>query len=150
MLFVKPVYANCPVCILTVGGGLIIAKKLGIDDLLVSIWISGLNTAVAFWAASIIKKKILNNPILWSLVFFTMTLLYLNYTNQLGHAKNKFLGLDKVFLGMTVGLLTFWAAAFIDRLIRYKNKGKALFNYQKVIIPFVYLLLITVLFKFLI
>jgi len=58
----SPVYAQCPVCVITVGGGLILAKKLGIDDLLVSIWLSGFNTAIAFWIASGIKKKIFNNP----------------------------------------------------------------------------------------
>ncbi len=150
MPFIKPVYANCPVCILTVGGGLIIAKKLGIDDLLVAIWISGLNTAIGFWAASSIKKKILSNPILWSLTFFTMAIIYLSYTNQLGHANNKLWGIDKVFLGMTIGLLTFFVAVFIDKLIRYKNKGKVLFNYQKVIIPVTCLSIITILFNFLI
>jgi|GEM_PF-7123194 len=29
MYFLKPVYASCPLCVITVGGGLIIAKKLG-------------------------------------------------------------------------------------------------------------------------
>jgi len=63
----KPVYASCPVCVITVGGGLLIAKKLGIDDLLVSIWLSGLNSAMAFW---IFKK----HPYLWSLIFYGLTI----------------------------------------------------------------------------
>ena len=87
----SPVYAQCPVCIITVGGGLILAKKLGIDDLLVSIWLSGLNTAIAFWIASGIKKKNLNNPVLWSLGFYVMTIGYLSYTKQINHPGNKFL-----------------------------------------------------------
>lgn len=146
MLF-HSVYASCPVCVITVGGGLIIAKKLGIDDLLVSIWLSGLNSAIAFWMASSIKKKILNNGYLWSLIFYGLTIVYLFYTKQLNNPGNKFLGVDKVFFGMTVGLLTFFLSALIDQLFRKIKKGKALFYYQKIVIPLVLLTITTLIFK---
>src|SRR3989339_1713084 len=124
------VYANCPVCIITVGGGLLIAKKLGIDDLLVSIWISGLNTAIAFFLAAKIKNKLFNSPYLWTVVFYISTLFYLSYTKQLGHPGNSYLGIDKVFFGMTLGMMTFFLANFTDKFIRMKNRGKKLFNFQ--------------------
>ena len=147
MFFIRPVYAQCPVCIVTVGGGLLIAKKLGIDDLLVSLWISGLNTAIAFWMAGKIKTKILNNPLLWSIGFYFLTLVYLVFSKQVGHKGNIFLGVDKIIFGMTVGLLISLAAIFTDKLIRYKNKGKVLFYYQKVAIPLSFLLLSTFIFS---
>ena len=148
-MFIHPVYAQCPVCVITVGGGLIIAKKLGIDDLLVSIWLSGLNTAIAFWIASGIKRKILKNPFLWSLGFYAMTIAYLAYTKQMNHPGNKFLGVDKVFFGMTVGLLSAILANGLDRFLRKTNKNKVYFPYQKVIVPLVLLILATILFKIL-
>ena len=55
------VYAQCPVCIVTVGGGLLIAKKLGIDDLLTALWISGLNTAISFWFVSGLHRGLSRN-----------------------------------------------------------------------------------------
>jgi hypothetical protein len=133
-----PVYASCPVCVITVGGGLLLAKKLGIDDLLVSIWISGLNTAIAFWFATSLKKKILNNPILWSIGFYLLTIGYLWYSKQL---------VNKVFLGLTVGLVVFFLAMLTDKALRQKKNGKILFYYQKVVIPIVYLSLATLIFK---
>ena len=145
----SPVYAQCPVCVITVGGGLILAKKLGIDDLLVSIWLSGFNTAIAFWIASGIKKKIFNNPILWSLGFYAMTIGYLIYTKQINHPGNKYLGIDKVFFGMTVGLFSAILAIGIDKLLRKSNKNKIYFPYQKVVVPLVLLILTTIFFKFL-
>lgn len=148
-MFIHPVYAQCPVCVITVGGGLIIAKKLGIDDLLVSIWLSGLNTAIAFWIASSIKKKIINNPIILSLGFYMLTLIYLFYTKQMNHLGNKFLGVDKVFFGMTIGLLLSLGAIGIDKLLRKVNKNKVYFPYQKVVIPLVLLILTTIFLKFL-
>lgn len=147
-MFFKSVYATCPVCIITVGGGLIIAKKLGIDDLLVSIWIGGLNTAIAFWFSSMIKNKILKNPYFLSSIFYFLTLTYLWYSKQLFHPKNTLWGIDKIILGMTVGLFVFLFSVFLDKQIRLKNKGKTLFYYQKVIAPFVMLLGATLFFKF--
>jgi len=145
-----PVYAQCPVCVITVGGGLILAKKLGIDDLLVSIWLSGLNTAIAFWIASGIKKKIVNNPIFWSLGFYALTIVYLAYTKQMNHPGNKFLGIDKIVFGMTVGMFTAMLAISIDKLLRKSNKNKVYFPYQKVVVPLVLLILTTIFFKLLI
>lgn len=148
MIFINSVYASCPACVVVVGGGLLIAKKLGIDDLLVSIWLSGLNTSIAFWVASTIKRKIWNNTILWSAGFYFLTLAYLCYSKQIGHPSNEFWGIDKVFLGMTVGFIIFLLAVFVDDRLRKKNKGKALFNYQKVLLPLLFLITITIVFKF--
>jgi energy-coupling factor transporter transmembrane protein EcfT len=145
---VKPAYAQCPICVITVGGGLLIAKKLGIDDLLISIWISGLNTAIAFWIANSIKKKILNNPILWSVFLFITSILYFYYSKQIGHLGNTLFGIDKILLGMTIGMLVIFLANIIDMVVRKNNKGKVLFPYQKVVVPLFLLLVFTLIFKY--
>lgn len=146
-MLTQTVYAQCPICIVTVGGGLILAKKLGIDDLLVSIWISGLNTAVAIFFASKIKNKTANNPFLWTALFFLITLFYLYFTRQIGNPRNRFFGIDKVLLGLIIGVIIFLVSFLIDRRIRNSNNGKVLFHYQKVIIPVTLLVFSTVLFK---
>ncbi|QQG44584.1 MAG: hypothetical protein HYW86_01575 [Candidatus Roizmanbacteria bacterium] len=148
-MFVKSAYATCPVCIVTVGGGLFIAKKLGIDDLLVSIWISGLNTTLGFWIASRTKRFIFRNPVITSLILYGLTVGYLIYSKQIGHAGNTFWNIDKILLGMSLGMFIFFLAIFIDKFLRYKNGGKVVFFYQKVIIPVLMLVVTTVLFSFL-
>lgn len=157
MLFVTPTYAQCPVCIVTVGGGMIIAKKLGIDGLLVSIWISALNTAVAFYLADKIKDKdnsmvkwfnFLTNPWILSFLLFATTLIYFQTTGQLFHAKNQLLGQDKIILGQTIGMIAMFVGNFIYGFTKYKNNGKALFPYSKVVFPVGLVLIITLAFKF--
>jgi len=145
--FAQPVYASCPVCVITVGGGLLIAKKLGIDDLLVSIWISGLNTALAFWIVSFTKNKLFKNAYILSSIFYLLTIIYLWYSKQLFHKGNTFRGVDKVLFGMTVGLVIFFLAMITDKILRKKKNGKVLFYYQKVVIPIIYLLVVTITFK---
>jgi hypothetical protein len=147
MFLVKTVYAQCPVCIVTVGGGMLLAQKLGVDDFLVSLWISALNTAISFWLAPKIKNRILGSPIIFSLLMLGFTLFYFKFTNQIGFTNNKLLGLDKIIFGQTLGLLIMFFGIFIDRCSRKLNNDKILFPYQKVIFPVGTLIIFTLLFK---
>jgi hypothetical protein len=147
MFLVKTIYAQCPVCIVTVGGGMFLAKKLGVDDFLVSLWISGLNTAVSFWLAPKIKNKILGSPIVFSFLMLALTLSYFIYTDQVGSPDNKILGLDKLIFGQILGLLIMFLGIWADRYSRKLNGGKILFPYQKVVFPVGFLIIFTLLFK---
>ncbi|MFA5532077.1 MAG: hypothetical protein WDA13_00570 [Candidatus Shapirobacteria bacterium] len=147
MFLVKTAYAQCPVCVITVGGGMFLAKKLGIDDFLVSLWISGLNTAISFWLAPKIKNRVLSSPIILSLLMFALTLSYFIFTNQTGSSTNQILGLDKIIFGQSVGLLIWFLGIFVDRKSRVLNGGKILFPYQKVIFPISILIIFTLIFK---
>ena len=143
-LLAKPVYAQCPVCVVTVGGGLFLAKQLGIDDMIVSIWLSALNTAIAFWIATKFKRKWLDNAYLWTAAFFLFTLAYVVFSKQVGVYKNTFLGIDKIVFGLVLGLAVSVKAILLDKFLRGRNKGKVFFPYQKVVIPFVILIIITI------
>lgn len=147
LLLVTPVSAQCPVCIVTVGGGMLLAKKLGIDDLLVSIWISALNTALSFYLAPKIKIKLLNNPLVLSALMYATTIIYFVTTGQTGHLSNRLLGIDKIFLGQTLGLVVMILGNTIYLYTKRKNGDKALFPYSKVVFPVGSILLVTLFFK---
>ena len=147
MFLIKPIYAQCPVCIITVGGGMILAQKLGIDDFLVSLWISGLNTAISFWLSTKIKHRIFGSPIILSILMVTLTLFYFIFTDQTGGATNKIIGLDKIIFGQILGMFIWLFGIFVDRYSRKLNGGKILFPYQKVVFPISILLIFTILFK---
>jgi len=135
-MFIKAAYAQCPVCVVTVGGGLLLAKKLGVDYLLASLWISGLNTAIAFWFVTFIKKpQILKSGLLWSIILVISTWVYLLMTKQTLIKGNTIFHLDKTILGLILGWGIWLTGIAVDKLLRKKNKGKVFFYYQKVIIP---------------
>jgi len=151
-LFIAPkvAQAQCPVCIVTVGGGMLLAKKLGIDDLLVSIWISALNTALAFWLAPKLKNdklklRFLANPIILSLILLLTTLAYFVFTSQAGGAK--ILGINKIVLGQTLGFFTMLVGNLSYQFVK-KKLGKTPFPYAKVVFPVGLTLLTTLIFKF--
>jgi hypothetical protein len=148
LLLVTPVFAQCPVCVVTVGGGMLLAKTLGIDDFLVSLWISGLNTAISFWLAQKIKNRFFGSPIIFSLLMYISTLVYFIFTQQTGSSFNQILGMDKIIFGLTLGLFIWFLGIFIDRYSRKFNSGKILFPYQKIVFPISLLTILTFLFKF--
>jgi hypothetical protein len=145
-MFVHPVYAQCPVCIVTVGGGLFIAERLHIDSLLISIWISALNTAVAYYMVTKIKKPILNSGYFWSIVFYLLTVAYLDISRQI-KGINPIFGIDRSLLGLSIGLLISIFSIHFEFLLRRLNNGKVFFYYQKVIIPLIILLITTLILK---
>jgi len=145
-------FAQCPVCVVTVGGGMLLAKKFGVDDFLVSIWISALNTAISFWVATgmrekSLKPKFLHNPWIFSFLMFATTIAYFQFTDQLGHPANKLLGMDKVLFGQTLGMFVMFIGNFIYGFTKYRNGGKTLFPYAKVVFPVGLVLLTTIIFK---
>ena len=147
LLLATPVAAQCPVCIVTVGGGMFLADRLGIDDFLVSLWISGLNVAISFWLAPKIKNRFFGNPIILSFLMYGLTLSYFIFTQQTGSPVNTIFGLDKIIFGQTLGLFIWFLGIFVDRYSRKLNGGKILFPYQKVVFPVGILTLLTILFK---
>lgn len=147
-LFSAPTSAQCPVCIVTVGGGMFLAKRLGIDDFLVSLWIAGLNTAISFWIAPKIKSRFFGSPIVFSFITYGLTLSYFIFTQQTGSISNQIIGLDKIIFGQTLGLFIWFLGIFVDRYSRKLHGGKILFPYQKVVFPVGILILLTILFKF--
>jgi len=142
----KAVYGQCPVCIVTVGGGMLIAKKLGIDDLLVSVWISALNVAISFWLAPKVKIKYLRNPHLFAFLTLAATLIYFRFTDQIGNSSNRVLGIDKIILGQILGLLIM-AIANHSYLYIKKRLGRTPFLYAKVVFPLVSVLFLTLALK---
>lgn len=148
LFFARPSLAQCPVCIVTVGGGMLLARKLGVDDLLVSIWISALNTAIAFYLAPKLKYKLISNPWFLSFILFATTLIYFQTTGQLHHPKNQLLGIDKIIFGQTVGMIAMFIGNFIYGFSKYKNNGKAIFPYSKVVFPVGLVVFVSLVFKF--
>ena len=147
MILAKPVFATCPVCIVTVGGGLWLAKRLGVDDLIAAIWIGSLTTAFAVALADKWKMIRLPKPrISWTIIFYILTLSYLQISGYLNNPYCKIWGVCKIWLGITVGTIFFWVGILIDNFLRTKNNNKVYFSFQKVVIPVAMTLLASLIF----
>jgi len=140
--------AVCPVCTVAVGGGVLLSRYLGVDDVIIGIWVGGLLVSLGLWTATYIKKKVLKYQE-WLIVGFFWLTTYFGFKQAgfIGHPTCKIHGHDKLLSGIIFGTVAFFLGYGSDLLLRKMNKknpGKAMFPYQKVVCPIIFLILATI------
>lgn len=143
--------AVCPVCVIAVGAGLGLSRWLGVDDVVSSIWIGGLLWAISAWTVVWLKAKNWSfkfYEIAVPVVYYALVLGPLYFSEIIGHPLNTILGIDKIIFGSIVGTLVFVAATMFHNFLKKKNGGKSYFPYQKVVVPFLALFIISLAFHF--
>jgi len=156
-LFAKKVLAVCPICTIAVGAGVGFSRWLGIDDAITGLWVGGLIVSLIYWTIDWLKKKSLKFK--WSNIFviifwYLIIVLPLYFTGMIGHAQNKlfcFCGfnIDKLLFGIISGSFGFWFGASRYYYLKEKNQGRAYFPFQKVVMPIIPLIILSIIFYFL-
>lgn len=131
--------AVCPICVVAVGAGFELSRMLGVDDLVSSLWIGAVLSAVSLWTIDWLKRKKWNfafyKTVTW-LVYYVLALapFYLN---------------RKILWGAFFGTIIFLGAVWLNNYLKKKNGDKVYFPYQKVVIPFGILIIFSFIFYFL-
>jgi hypothetical protein len=149
LLFINSVLAVCPLCTVAVGAGVGLCRYLGIDDTISGVWIGGLVVSLGFWLADFLRKKKINFIFLefWStLLMFLLTAPFLYWAKLIGIPHNTLWGIDKLVLGMVSGAVAFVLSVFTDKFLRKINQGKMYIYYQKVLLPLLYLTILSLVF----
>ena len=152
--FLLPLSAKavCPVCTIAVAAGVGLSRYLGIDDTISGIWIGGLTVSMIFWTISWLDKKKIKfkgRKILTTFVYYLFIYLGLKIPNIIGHPLNRYLGIDKLILGIIIGSVGFLIGAKVYYHLKEKNGGHAYFPFQKVVMPISPLIILSVIFYFL-
>jgi len=148
-----PVHAFCPVCTVAVGAGVGLSRYLGIDDLIIGLWIGALCVSLIGWTTNWLKgkNKSFKGMILLSAIFwYGIIIVPLFFTGIMGHVLNKLWGIDKLLLGIAGGTIIFYLAGMWYQSIKRKNGGHAKFPMQKVVWPVGALLLASIILYFII
>lgn len=151
-LIAIPAKAVCPVCVVAVGAGLGLSRYLGIDDTITGLWIGGLTMAMIMWTINWARPKIKNvkTKPFWNifiiLAYYAIIAWPLTTQNFIGHPLNVIWGIDKILLGITLGSLIFWGMSQFYVYLKKENGGRAYFPFQKVVMPFGSLALISLIF----
>ena len=152
LIFAAKTYAICPLCTIAVGAGVGVSRSLGIDDVIVGLWIGGLLVSSSMWMYEWLKtrKIVKKGTEKWwvigiTAVMYALVLIPLKLSGIIGHPLNTMLGLDKVLFGVLVGSVVFFASGRLHFYLKSMNKEKVYFPYQKVVIPVGALWLTTIL-----
>lgn len=141
--------AVCPVCTIAIGAGLESMRILGVKDVLTGIWAGGLTVSLIGWTANYMRAHNVRN-VLWYIlnILVYVALLFSVYFFPHGNPvvkwfENCMWGIDQFLLGVLVGATTFILMELWYANIKRNHGGHAQFPFQKVVMPFAGLLLMT-------
>lgn len=149
--------AVCPVCTVAVSAGVGLSRWLGVDDTVTGLWIGGAIVSLIAWTISWMDThniRFKGKRLITAVSYYLLVCVPLYLTGiiggpkntLLGVPKNTFLGVDKLALGIVVGSIAFYAGAQRYERLKQKNKGHAYFPFQKVAMPVIPLILLSLVF----
>lgn len=148
-LFVKKAMAICPICTFTVGAGVGLSRYLGIDDAITGLWIGGLIVSMITWTEDWLEKRNIRfkgRIFINILGYYALIIIPLYYAGIIGDPLK---GLDKLIFGIIGGSIAFWFGASWYYYLKEKNKGRAYFPFQKVVMPVSPLIILSIIYYFL-
>lgn len=156
-LFAKKALAVCPICTIAVGAGVGLSRWLGIDDAITGLWVGGLIVSMIAWTIDYFRKKNIQFKgikILTALGYYLLMVAPLYFAGFLGNSHNSlicFCGFhfDKLLLGIIAGSIGFWFGASWYFYLKEKNQGHAYFPFQKVVMPILPLIILSIIYYFL-
>jgi hypothetical protein len=154
LLFAKQALAVCPICTIAVGAGVGLSRWLGIDDAITGLWVGGLIVSMIIWTESWLEKKNIRfkgRMFVNILGYYALIIIPLYYSGIIGNPLNTLCacGLDKLLFGIIAGSLAFWFGASWYFHLKEKNNGRAYFPFQKVVMPILPLIILSVIYYFL-
>ena len=146
--------AVCPICTIAVGAGVGLSRWLGIDDAITGLWVGGLIVSMITWTESWLKKKNIRfkgRMFVNILGYYALIIIPLYYSGIIGNPLNTLCacGLDKLLFGAIAGSLAFWFGASWYFHLKEKNNGHSYFPFQKVVMPILPLIILSVIYYFL-
>ena len=152
--FAQKALAVCPICTIAVGAGVGLSRWLGINDTITGLWVGGLIVSMITWTESWLEKKNVRfkgRIFVNVFAYYALIVVPLYYSDIIGNPLNTLCacGLDKLLFGIIAGSLAFWFGASWYFYLKEKNNGHAYFPFQKVVMPILPLIIMSIIFYFL-
>jgi len=147
-----PAQAVCPVCTGAVVVGLGISRWLGVDDVVTGLWIGAFIVMLSLWTINWLKKKsirwLLRKLTVW-VIYTTLIIGGLYLYGVFGHPLNKLWGVDKLLLGIIIGIINTYTIVQWYYWLKKRNNNKGYFKFQRTLMSLGSLILLSSIFYFL-
>jgi hypothetical protein len=142
----------CPVCTIAVGAGVGFLRAWGVNDIITGLWFGALIVSSIAWMIDYLNRKnihFLFRKILVIVLFYALFIIPLYYWKPdgvpiMGALGNTIFGIDKILLGVIIGTIVFILAVLFNNYLKKINENIVLFNYQKIVIPLIFLILVSI------
>ena len=134
-----------PVCAIGIASGLAISRWLGIDDLTLGLWIGALILSFSIQFNVFLGKKGKSFPFsFWVIFLGTYALSFLPILKTITSDPScNILGFPRVICGSVLGSLMLFLVDKVNLFVIDKHNKKVYFYYQKVIIPIIALIILS-------
>lgn len=153
MLYSAPVLANpaCAVCTVAIGAGLDVARRFGVADSIVGLWAGAFLALLGYWTLKFMDKRkwhFWGRDVLVMLMSVAMIgFVYLGVVDYNPVSVCGVLVMDPVLFGTVCGAIIFILTSKLYQWMKNKNGGHAHFPFEKVVLPVVALVLVSLLFN---
>ena len=134
----------CPVCTVAVAAGIGILEAWGVNGIIIGIWLGALIVSSIAWMIDWLNRKNIHfifKPQLIIISFYLIFIWPLYIWGIMGNPASMIFGMDKILFGVIIGSIIFILAMLGDSYLKKVNENKVLMNYQKIIIPIVFLII---------
>ena len=136
----------CVVCTVAIGASLSIAHTLGVSDCVVGVWAGAMLAILGYWTIRFCDKhgwRFLGRDML--LMGLSVASIGFMYVKTLTYRPIiiGFLYIDAFLLAALTGALAFILSMRFYQFLKEKNGGHAHFPFEKVVLPFVVVLLVS-------
>jgi hypothetical protein len=153
-LYASSALAVCPLCTVAVSAGIGFFEWIGLNDVIIGLWVGALVISLSFWTADWLHQKNRHFPyqgIIFLLVYNVFITLPLYYPlRYIGQSNNTLWCIDRLLLGILLGEFVFFVSSVLHFSLKMNHGGRVYFPLQKVIIPIVSLILLSLIFYFLV
>lgn len=153
LLFSVKSFANplaCAVCTFAIAGGLGISRMLGVDDMVIGVWVGAAMFAMSQWTAYYFEKKNIKNifvKILCYVGWYSLIIpLYLGKNPSLIFNLKTIIGIDSFVFSTIIGSFVLFVSAKLYYYMKEKNGGRPHFPFEKVALPVVSLIITSLIF----
>jgi len=165
-IFVSPikVSAHCPLCTMAAGATAMGASVLGVDDIVIGIFMGAFASAMALWFARSItrrKKLVPKQYTILAIVIFLSTLIpvtpfmenyssvYVSLSGDYGSYLNRTYIMNNFLIGGFIGGIMMLISPLISKKLTELLNGKHI-NYQGILVTFSFLFTLAIIFQFII
>lgn len=146
MTVVANLYSVCPVCTVAVGAGVGVSRWFGVHDAIIGIWIGGFLLALSWWMNSFLRAH--GYTFIGYRLFIPIFMYFTAWASvwcSCGFGLCTLAGISCLTMGVLIGSVIFALGTILSCILKVINNGQVFFYFQKVVIPFVLLLLASIL-----
>lgn len=154
LLLSAKAYANpaCAVCTVAIGASLSLARALGVDDCVVGVWAGAMLAIIGYWTMRFFDKRQWFFPGRDALLMtVSVAMIGFMYITDLTYTPMiiGFLYIDSFLFATLIGAITLILSMHLYAWMKEKNGGHAHFPFEKVVVPVLCVLIVSLAFHYL-